>query len=202
MRILFDSKQLIHKDPFGTLVPQQDCTLRIHIPSSVQASKVSCILQDADGHPVMTVTLDYQLKKGVYDIFGGKFAFRETGLYFYYFRIENRGGSFRLYKQGDETNMEAGDLWQVSCVPADHTVPQWAIGATMYQIFPDRFRKAGKCDLTGKLKPYTIHENWNEEVHWQPEPDGRVLNNDFYGGNFRGIMEKLDYIASLGVTVL
>ena len=202
MRILFDSKQLIHKDPFGTLVPQQDCTLRIHIPSYVQASKVSCILQDADGHPVMTVTLDYQLKKGVYDIFGGKFAFRETGLYFYYFRIENRGGSFRLYKQGDETNMEAGDLWQVSCVPADHTVPQWAIGATMYQIFPDRFRKAGKCDLTGKLKPYTIHENWNEEVHWQPEPDGRVLNNDFYGGNFRGIMEKLDYIASLGVTVL
>ena len=202
MRILFDSKQLIHKDPFGTLVPQQDCTLRIHIPSSVQASKVNCILQDADGHPVMTVTLDYQLKKGVYDIFGGKFAFRETGLYFYYFRIENRGGSFRLYKQGDETNMEAGDLWQVSCVPADHTVPQWAIGATMYQIFPDRFRKAGKCDLTGKLKPYTIHENWNEEVHWQPEPDGRVLNNDFYGGNFRGIMEKLDYIASLGVTVL
>jgi glycosidase len=29
-----------------------------------------------------------------------------------------------------------------------------------------------------------------------------VLNNDFYGGNFRGITEKMDYIASLGTTIL
>ena len=202
MRILFDSKQLIHKDPFGTLVPGQECTLRIHIPSQVQTTHVHCVIQDHDGGHVLTVPLQYQLKKGAYDIFGGKFAFEHPGLYFYYFHIEHRGGSFKLYKTGDDTNMEAGDLWQVSCVPKEHTVPEWAVGATMYQIFPDRFRKAGKCDLSGKLGPYTVHENWNEEVHWQPEPDGRVLNNDFYGGNFRGIMEKLDYIASFGVTVL
>ena len=202
MRILFDSKQLIHKDPFGTLVPEQNCTLKIHIPSNLQTTKVDCVIQNADGGHVMSVPLHYQLKKGAYDIFGGKFAFRETGLYVYYFHIEHRGGSFKLYKTGDETNMEAGDNWQVSCIPEEFTVPQWAMGATMYQIFPDRFRKAGKCDLTGKLEPYTVHENWNEEVHWQPEPDGRILNNDFYGGNFRGIMEKLDYIASLGVTIL
>ena len=36
--------------------------------------------------------------------------------------------------------------WQVSCIPADCTVPEWAMGATMYQIFPDRFRKAGKAE--------------------------------------------------------
>ena len=40
MRILFDSKQLMHKDPFGTLVPDQKCTLNIHIPASVQATAV------------------------------------------------------------------------------------------------------------------------------------------------------------------
>ena len=202
MRILFDSKQLIHKDPFGTLTPNQSCTLRIHIPSDVQATCVTCLFQHPDGTRAMTVELEYQMKKGAYDIFSGKFAMEKPGLYFYHFHVRHRTGGFHLYKQGEGTNMEMGDMWQVSCVPEVHAGPDWAQGATMYQIFPDRFHKSGKCDLTGKLEPYTVHDNWNEEVHWQPEPNGRVLNNDFYGGNFKGITEKLDYIAGLGVTVI
>jgi len=98
--------------------------------------------------------------------------------------------------------MEAGDLWQLSCIPADFTTPDWAKGATIYQVFPDRFYASGRADVTGKLKPYTIHENWYDEVDWKPTPDGQVLNNDFFGGNFRGITEKMDYIAGLGVTIL
>ena len=201
MRILFDSKQLSFKDPFGTLVPEQECTLHIHIPASVQATAVTCVLVP-DGGEAITVPMEYRMKKGAYEIFRGKFSLKETGLYFYYFTVTNRSGSFRLFKQGEHTNMEAGDLWQLSCVPADFTTPDWAKGATIYQIFPDRFYKSGKCDLTGKLEPYTVHEDWNEEVHWQPTAEGKVLNNDFFGGNFKGITEKMGYIASLGTTIL
>ena len=202
MRILFDSKQLLHKDPFGTLAPNEKCTLNIHIPAAVQATAVECIINREDGTPEKTVPLSYQMKKGAYEIFRGSFFFEERGLYFYYFRITTRTGSFRLFKQGDDTNMEAGDSWQVSCIPEDYTVPEWAMGATMYQIFPDRFRKAGKVDLTGKLEPYTVHEDWYEDVDWKPTKAGLVLNNDFFGGNFKGITEKMDYIASLGVNII
>ena len=202
MRILFDSKQLIYKDPFGTLTPEQVCTLNIHIPSSVQATGVQCIVNHADGSFAFEFPLTYKMKKGAYEIFQGKFSLSQTGLYFYYFRIHKRNGSFRLYKQGDQTNMEAGDLWQVSCIPADFVTPDWAKGAAIYQVFPDRFFKSGKCDLAGKLQPYTVHEDWYEEVDWKPTADGTVLNNDFYGGNFKGITEKMDYIASMGTTIL
>lgn len=202
MHILFDSKQLCFKDPFGTLVPGQTCTLHIHIPSSVQASVVCCRIQHEDAAPALTVPLTLQSSDGTYDIFSGSFAFEERGLFFYYFFIECPTGGFRLFKAGDGTNMEAGDLWQVSCVPADFTTPDWAKGATIYQVFPDRFRRCGKCDLTGKLEPYTVHRHWDDEVDWRPTPEGKVLNNDFFGGNFRGITEKMDYIASLGVTIL
>ena len=202
MRILFDSKLLMHKDPFGTLTPDQKCTLNIHIPASVQATAVECIINQENGTLLKQVPMTYQMKKGAYDIFRGIFSFEDAGLYFYYFKIATRTGSFRLYKQGDHTNMEAGDCWQVSCIPSDFTTPDWAKGATMYQIFPDRFHKAGKVDLTGKLEPYTVHQDWNEEVDWRPNQEGVILNNDFYGGNFRGIAEKMDYIASLGVTIL
>ena len=202
MRILYDSKQSQYKDPFGTLVPDQQCTLNIHIPATVQATKVTCNLLYEDQSPAQAISLTLSAQKGAYEIFRGAFSIPDTGLYFYYFYIETPGGGFRLFKQGDDTNMEAGDLWQVSCVPADFKTPDWAKGATIYQLFPDRFHRSGKCDLTGKLEPYTVHADWYEEVQWRPTPEGIVLNNDFYGGNFKGITEKMDYIASLGTTIL
>ena len=202
MRILYDSKQLMYKDPFGTLTEGQTCTLHIHIPTSVRSIGVECIFTHQDSTPAFTVSMTRSHTLGVYDIYQAAFSIALPGLYFYYFRIQKPDGSFRLFKQGDQTNMEAGDTWQLTCTPADFTTPDWAKGATIYQVFPDRFCKSGECDLTGKLHPYTVHKDWNEEVAWQPTPDGLVLNNDFYGGNFRGITEKMDYIASLGTTIL
>ena len=202
MRILYDSKQSLYKSPFGTLTPGQECTLNIHIPSTVRTTRVQLELLYQDHAPYRPYDFEFKMKKGAYDIYQLKFSFPETGLYFYYFRIHNRDGSFRLYKQGDDTNMEAGDLWQLSCVPADFETPDWAKGATIYQIFPDRFCSSGKVNTAGKLQPYVMHNYWHEEVFWKPTPEGIVLNNDFYGGNFKGITEKMDYIASLGVTIL
>ena len=202
MRILFDSKQLQYKDPFGTLTPGQACRLCIHIPASVQTTSVQCRIQHEDGRMAKTVDLPHKQEQGLYHLFSGEFCLDEPGLYFYYFYITGATGGFRLFKYGDDTNMEDGSLWQVSCVPADFTTPQWAQGAVIYQIFPDRFHKSGECDLSQKLTPYALHENWSDEVAWQPLPDGTVLNNDFFGGNFKGIAEKMEYIASLGTTML
>ena len=203
MRILFDSKSPMHKKPFGTLVPDEVCALNIHIPISVHTQNVVCILKGDDGTTTLQEILFVKkVTAAPYEIWSCEFSFPHTGLFFYYFYVSTAEGGFRLFKQGDDTNMEAGALWQVSCVPADFHTPDWAKGATIYQVFPDRFRKCGDCDLTGKLTPYVVHDDWYEEVFWQPTPDGTVLNNDFYGGNFKGITEKMDYIASLGTTIL
>ena len=203
MRILFDSKSPLHKKPFGTLVPDEICALNIHIPISVHTQKVVCVLKSDDGSTTLQeIPFVKKVTAAPYEIWSCEFSFPHTGLFFYYFYVTTRDGGFRLFKQGDDTNMEAGSLWQVSCVPANFHTPDWAKGATIYQVFPDRFHKSGDCDLTGKLTPYTVHQNWYEEVDWRPTPEGKVLNNDFYGGNFKGITEKMDYIASLGTTIL
>lgn len=202
MRILYDSKQSQYKTPFGTLKPDEVCTLDIHIPASVQTTSVTCIFQYENGTHAQDFPFEFKMKRGAYEIYRCKFSIPYPGLYYYYFYIETRTGGFRLFKQGDDTNMEAGDLWQLSCISADYHTPDWAKGAVIYQIFPDRFATAGKVNLEGKLEPYLLHKDWNEEVAWQPTPEGCVLNNDFYGGNFRGITEKMDYIASLGTTLI
>ena len=149
MRILYDSKLPQYKTPFGTLTPNETCTLHIHIPCSVRTTGVVCLLCYEDGRTTaQEISLYKERVKGAYDVWSGSFSIPDIGLYFYYFLISNPDGTFRLFKQGDDTKMEAGDLWQVSCVPADFHTPDWAKGATIYQISPDRFCKSGECDLT------------------------------------------------------
>lgn len=202
MRILFDSKKAEFKAPFGCVAPGQTVTLHLHIPTAVSAWKVEIVLCYEDGSPARYHEMYRIEQRGAYDIYEGDFSLFAPGLHFYYFQIHAPHGMFRLFKQGDDTNMEEGDLWQISCISPDFTTPDWAKGAIIYQIFPDRFHRSGKCNLTGKLRPYTIHRHWDEDVDWAPDENGIVHNNDFFGGNFRGITEKMDYIASLGTGII
>lgn len=202
MRILFDSKKAEFKTPFGCVAPGQTVTLHLHIPTAVSAWKVEIVLCYEDGSPARYHEMYRIEQRGAYDIYEGDFSLFAPGLHFYYFQIHAPHGMFRLFKQGDDTNMEEGGLWQISCISPDFTTPDWAKGAIIYQIFPDRFHRSGKCNLTGKLHPYTVHRHWDEDVDWAPDENGIVHNNDFFGGNFRGITEKMDYIASLGTGII
>ena len=203
MRILFDSKLSQFKTPFGTLKPGETCRLRLDIPVScrtVQAEAVFLLDDEKTEH--FRAPLQKAEENELYEAWSGEFSL-QPGLYFYYFQITTQNESFRLFRQGSsDTNMEEGGLWQVSCVEDKYPVPEYARGAVMYQIFPDRFYQSGTCDCTGKLQPYWVHEDKSDTPVFRPDANGKVWNNDFYGGNLNGIREKLPYLQDLGVEIL
>ena len=45
-------------------------------------------------------------------------------------------------------------------------------------------------------------KKWGDTPDYLPNPMGKITNDDFFGGNFKGIEEKLDYLSSLGVTIV
>lgn len=204
MRILFDSRQTQYKTPFGTLRTGECCVLQIRIPTEVGASGVRLMLENSEHAVCAELPFSFASRgEDGYELWRLEFTRQETGLHFYWFRIDKRGGgSFRLFRQGSDTNMEAGEKWQLSVIPADFRVPDFAPGAVMYQIFPDRFARSGSCDLTCKLQPFWVHESPDELPEYRPDAQGEVRNNDFFGGNFAGIREKLPYLQELGVGVL
>ena len=202
MRILFDSKLSQFKTPFGVLRPGEVCTLHIQIPVSCRTEHVELLLLQEDGTPAREVALSRQETGALYECFGAAFSLECAGLYFYCFRVTTKNEQFRLYKQGNDTNMEAGDLWQLSCVEDAYPVPEALRGAVMYQIFPDRFYQSGCCNCAEKLQPYWVHEDKSDVPVYLPDEHGEVLNNDFYGGNLNGIREKLPYLQELGVEIL
>ena len=202
MRILYNSKLSQFKSPFGTLRPGETCTMHIQVPCSCQTVHVEVRLLREDGKPYLNVPMAKTAETALYETWTAAFALDDPDLYFYFFQITTKNESFRLLKQGDDTNMEEGDWWQVSVIAEEFAVPSALEGAVMYQIFPDRFAKAGQADLHDKLQPYWIHSNTHDVPVWQPNERGEVTNNDFFGGNFAGMCEKLDYLHDLGVEVL
>ena len=203
MRILFDPFSSEYKSPFGTLVPGEACSISIRIPVSCKTERVSLVLLDEGGEEYASFYLFLKKREKDYETYRTQFALPCEGLWFYRFVIETENERFSLYRQGlKDTNMEAGELWQLSCVPKDFCPPEDFRGKVMYQIFPDRFYKAGECKLDGKLLPYTVHENLRDVPEFRPDRYGEVRNCDFFGGNLRGIEEKLDYLKELGVGVI
>lgn len=124
-------------------------------------------------------------------------SFAEPGLYFYWFRLGGRRAAL-----GEDRNAEFSDsasAYQILVYRECFATPAWFKGGIMYQIFPDRFFKSGEI-LAEKGK--WLHKDWHETPEFRPNEKGKILNNDFFGGNFRGILKKLDYLQSLHVTVI
>lgn len=95
-------------------------------------------------------------------------------------------------------------------VYAPYSVPAWAQDAVYYYIFPERFRNGDpRNDPKPGVDKYhdktvEFHANWNDRP-WRPHTgDGSddEYSNDFFGGDIAGIIQKLDYIRSVGANTL
>jgi cyclomaltodextrinase / maltogenic alpha-amylase / neopullulanase len=93
---------------------------------------------------------------------------------------------------------------------ANFKVPAWAADVIYYYIFPERFRNGDKTNdpQPGRDKyqnhSVELHKTWNEKPFRPGSGDGSdaVYNNDFFGGDLAGIIDKLDYIKGLGANTI
>ena len=201
MQILFDSKKREHKSPFGCLRVGEGCTLALDIPDCCGCLSASLVVEDEADFRLSVPMLKDRVTPP-YTRYVTAFALPRAGLYFYYFRIKTAKTTFSLYKRGDGTNMEAGDKWQLSCLPLDFHTPRAFHGKTYYQIFPDRFYRERVVGEGEKKTEFLLHTDTRDTPVYLPDEKGEILNRDFFGGNLEGIRKKLPYLASLSVEVI
>ena len=116
----------------------------------------------------------------------------------YYFRVETAKETLICNRQGVVSDVNP--YFNFCIIPGFHT-PDWAKGAVMYQIFVDRFFNG---DTTNDVvdDEYTyIDEHVSQVKDWSKMPASMGVR-EFYGGDLKGVMEKLDYLQELGVEVL
>ncbi len=121
------------------------------------------------------------------------------GLYFYHFELGN-GNKIGCGEDLTGVKTRCPSDFQFTVYDKNFSVPKWLNGGVIYQIFPDRFNKSGDFKIKEKGKVY--HENTSDTPNYLPDKYGKILNNDFFGGNIDGIIEKLDYLKGLGVSAI
>lgn len=119
-----------------------------------------------------------------------------VGLYYYSYEIYTTDGIHRFGGENDEL-LEEDRTRQLLVHRKDYSVPERLSGAVIYHVFVDRFCKGKK--KSPLKKGAVINGDWYNGVPQYAEyPGADVKNNEFFGGDIWGIIEKLGYIKSLG----
>jgi alpha-glucosidase len=95
---------------------------------------------------------------------------------------------------------EVSEYYNFVIIPGFHT-PDWAKGAVMYQIFVDRFFNGDPGNDVESGEYVYLGEPVTKVTDWHKYPAG-VGVREFYGGDLKGVIEKLDYLVELGVEVI
>ena len=203
---VFNSRDRYFKSEFGAVAEGTCVRFRIVLPRSFMCNDaVLCIRRD-DGDFEYNHMLWAGMSGEDCEIWEVEASPEEAGLYWYYFSIQSPWGQTSVYNDGNGVarfaeGEEEQKLWQLTVYSKDFKTPDWLKGGIMYQIFPDRFYNSGK-KKTGVPADRILRNDYENLPYWRPDENGKVLNNDYFGGDFRGIEKKLDYLSGLGVNCI
>ena len=116
----------------------------------------------------------------------------------YYFEI--RSGAEVCYYNQWGVQDEPNTYYDFQIVPG-FSVPEWAKGAVMYQIYVDRFCNGDKTNDVETGEYVYINQQVHHVEEWGRYPQPMDVR-EFYGGDLQGIIDKLDYLQNLGVEVI
>ena len=158
-----------------------------------------------ENHKYMKFDFKWETIDGENDVYTCQIDMSKVGVGLYYYKYEIVTDETYFLGEGKRLNeltrIDGNDgLIQLTVFKEESTAAKWMHGGIMYHIFVDRFKSSGKCK---PKKSAVMNDDWYNGVpQYADVPGGYVENNMFFGGDLYGIIEKLDYIESLGVTCL
>lgn len=208
--IIHNSHQKKYRCPFGALPCGSLLTLGLEVSTQKSIDSVQAV-----------ISTDFQ-KESRYDLSArGKeeeclrFAAditlpQEPGLLWYYFELVIDG--VRYYYGNNESCLGGlGSIYgtippkyQITVFREGAETPYWFKRAIVYQIFTDRFRNGSKDGrVLNPKKNSFIYANWEDTPAYVKDcENGSIARWDFFGGNLQGVVDKLDYLKELGVSVI
>ncbi len=180
------------KQPFGALRAGHELSLTVYSRDGVFIERVTAeLINDADGS-IEYYPMTFTGKEDGVSRYDVTFRVGASGLYFYRFILDTEWGR-------EERVGEDGNPWQLTVFSSSYKTPDKYKGGIVYQIFVDRFNRGDDSEVVFDKKG--VLKQWDEPLT-VADSDGVYRANDFYGGNLQGIIDKLGYLKSLGVSLI
>jgi glycosidase len=206
--VAFNSFLIADKEPFGPILTGGEVTFTVE----GAAKEVRLRVYDDD-----LGTVDwYDLTAVDAESWTVSLTTEHAGLLFYRFEVleEVDGQEDRYWLAAPAANMggeaERYDIttssmpdFQLTVLAAIDDLPDWYATAKFYHIFVDRYNNGNPDGSVTDPKPNTfIYGRQTDTPMYIKDSAGEVVRWDFYGGNLKGILDRLDDIQRLGITAL
>jgi len=199
---IYNSWKIEHKSIFGALKMGQSCKFSIRISNKTDFDDSPVMIIFRTGFKERFLKMQEVSRTEEYTEFMTDYTPNLMGVHYYYFGLINDGKRFFIKRQQASIGkMGEGELFQLTVYDDLFETPSFIKNGIMYQIFPDRFCNSGtqKSDIPHDRY---IHQNWGETPLFHPDQSGHIWNNDYFGGDLQGIIQKLEYLKSLNVTCI
>ncbi|MDD6022546.1 MAG: glycoside hydrolase family 13 protein [Oscillospiraceae bacterium] len=204
--IPFNSHNTLHKSKFGAIKQGETVTFNVVLPRDMKCTGVALVVRN-DREPPQQGFYNHfrwlRMEGDSEEWWTLDYTPTEPGLCWYRFECYTPWGVNHITNFGNGIGIlnAFGKEFQMTVYSKDFSTPDWLKGGIIYQIFPDRFYSSGS-DKPGVPGDRVIRTDLNAEPFWRPDENGRVKNNDYFGGDLAGIKEKLGYLQSLGVSCI
>ena len=205
IQVIHDSQSIKFRRPFGAVEVGQKVKLSIIVDREII---VAVELMQFDGTRLNMGMQKEYLNSGEFRYSVEIDTSDALGILEYYFILID--GYDRLYYgNNDERLGGIGQIYTYNPVPYQITVyeksyvPDWYKEGVIYQILIDRFYNGNEDNTINSPKENSfIYGRWSDNPMYIKDNFGRIVRWDFYGGNLKGVLKKLDYIKSLGVNII
>lgn len=201
---IYDSRFSLFKEPFGAIPTGSPVRFTIHLPKTLSVQSAQLVLCH-DGEADRSFPMQFEQCQMNFNCYTLTFTPTQPMLYFYYFKVIDENGSTHIIHANDsmraELDLHTDRYWQLTVY--DHTMQRPAClgNGIMYQIFPDRFYASG-TPKQNVPADRTLRTDWGNLPVYLPNEQGEITNSDYFGGDLKGITQKLPYLQSLGVSCL
>ena len=202
--IPYNSRIDYHKSKFGAVKENENVTFRVIMPRNFSVSAVYLVIREDDNERYEYISLSWERMEGdKEEWWKTDYKPSQKGVYWYHFEYDTPFGRSVISRVNGGIGSLSGNGsdWQLTVYSSDFSTPDDYKGGIIYQIFPDRFHSSGK-EKKDVPSDRILRQDWYAQPYWKPDEKGITKNNDFFGGDLKGIEEKLDYIKSLGVNCI
>lgn len=208
--ISFNSWNEYFKAPFGALKVNQGADIKVNTNEEVYS--IYLVITKEDENLNSGEVRRIPLIKKEENIYECKIEpLFIPAIYYYYFEVEvNRYGQNKkifygkIRQNGEACEYSFDDLnkYQLT-VYEESKSPTWFKEGVLYHIFVDRFNNGNRTGKPSNPKKNSfIYANWEDDPIYIKDENGDIIRWDFYGGNLKGIINKLGYLKKLGISII
>ena len=208
--ISFNSWNEYFKAPFGALNVNQGADIRVN--TNKEVNNIYLVITKEDENLNSKEVRRINLIKKEDNLYECKIEpLLIPAVYYYYFEVEviQDGNKRKIFygkvKQNGEVceySFDNLNKYQLTVYEENET-PNWFKEGVLYHIFVDRFNNGNRNGKPSNPKKNSfIYGNWEDDPMYIKDENGDILRWDFYGGNLKGIINKLGYLKKLGVSII